>query len=79
MTRPRLRFKWPRLERHRTDPPFSRANLEAGLAAGAPLEVDLRATADGHWVCLHDATLERETSGAGPIAAQRRVELERLR
>jgi len=79
MSRPALRFKWHRLERRRSDPPFLRVNLEAGLAAGAPLEVDLRATADGHWVCLHDATLERETSGAGPVAARARAELERLR
>lgn len=79
MSRPPLRFKWHRLKRRRTDPPFLRANLEAGLAAGAPLEVDLRATADGQWVCLHDATLERETSGTGPVAAHRRVDLERLR
>jgi len=79
MSRAALRFKWHRLKRRRSDPPFLRANLEAGLAAGAPLEVDLRATADGHWVCLHDATLERETSGAGPVAAHARAELERLR
>jgi hypothetical protein len=79
MSRPRLRFKWHRLKRRRSDPPFLRANLVAGLAARAPLEVDLRATSDGHWVCLHDATLERETSGAGPVAERSRAELERLR
>lgn len=78
MSRPPLRFKWHRLKRRRSDPPFLRANLEAGLVVAAPLEVDLRATADGHWVCLHDATLERETSGEGPVAARRRSELERL-
>lgn len=79
MSRPPLRFKWHRLKRRRSDPPFLRANLEAGLVAGAPLEVDLRATSDGHWVCLHDATLERETSGSGRVAAHTRAELERLR
>ncbi len=79
MSRPPLRFKWHRLKRRRSDPPFLRANLEAGLAARAPLEVDLRATADGHWVCLHDATLERETSGCGPVSAYRRAELLGLR
>lgn len=79
MSRPPLRFKWHRLKRRRSDAPFLRANLEAGLEAGAPLEVDLRATSDGHWVCLHDATLERETSGSGPVAEQPRAALERLR
>lgn len=79
MSRPPLRFKWHRLKRRRSDPPFLRANLEAGLDAGAPLELDLRATSDGHWVCLHDATLERETNGSGPVREQPRAALERLR
>jgi glycerophosphoryl diester phosphodiesterase len=67
------------LKRRRTDPPFLRENLEAGLAAGAALEVDLVRTADGHFVCLHDVTLDRETTGAGPAAALARDEVERLR
>ncbi|MBD9626336.1 glycerophosphodiester phosphodiesterase [Ensifer sp. ENS06] len=32
------------------------------------MEVDLRALADGDFLCLHDATLDRETEGTGPVA-----------
>jgi glycerophosphoryl diester phosphodiesterase len=32
------------------------------------MAVDLRLHADHSFVCLHDATLNRETSGAGPVA-----------
>jgi glycerophosphoryl diester phosphodiesterase len=42
------------------------------------LETDVRATADGEIVCLHDATLERTTDGAGPLAAFTLAELRRL-
>jgi glycerophosphoryl diester phosphodiesterase len=42
------------------------------------LEVDVRCSADGHLVLHHDATLERTTSGTGPIAARRLEELRAL-
>ena len=69
-----IALKWHCLRRSRTDPAFSRANLRAGLAAGAVVEVDLAATADGDLVCLHDLMLDRETTGRGrpyapPLAA----------
>ena len=64
-----VRLKWHKLRQRPGDPPFARANLRAGLAAGASLEVDLRRLACGRFVCLHDAKLEGETSGEGPIAA----------
>jgi glycerophosphoryl diester phosphodiesterase len=73
------RLKWHQLRRCRSDPAFSRANLEAGLAARAPIEVDLVATADGHFVCLHDPTLDRETTGSGPAAHATRAAIERMR
>jgi glycerophosphoryl diester phosphodiesterase len=76
-TAPRL--KWHQLRRRASDPVFQRANLEAGLVAGAALEVDLVATADGHFVCLHDLTLDRETTGSGPVRACTRAEIEKLR
>ncbi len=38
--------------------------VEEGAAC---LEVDIRLTADGAYVLLHDETLERETSGVGPV------------
>lgn len=34
------------------------------------LEIDLRATADGEVVILHDETLDRTTNGRGPVSAQ---------
>ncbi|HEY2389125.1 MAG TPA: glycerophosphodiester phosphodiesterase [Candidatus Binatia bacterium] len=42
------------------------------------LELDVHATADGEIVVLHDPTLERTTDGAGPVAALRYAEVERL-
>jgi glycerophosphoryl diester phosphodiesterase len=73
------RLKWHMLRRKRDDPPFLRANLIAGLDAGAALEVDLVATADGHFACLHDLTLDAEITGTGPVAAATRADLMRLR
>ncbi len=73
------RLKWHMLKRRVTDPPFLRDNLEAGLRAAAALEVDLVSTSDGHFVCLHDVTLDRETTGSGLAGASTRDELHRLR
>jgi len=40
----------------------------AGIAAGAErLELDVHATADGHVVVLHDATVDRTTDGTGAV------------
>jgi glycerophosphoryl diester phosphodiesterase len=63
-----VRLKWHKLRQRASDPPFARANLRAGLAAGASLEVDLRRLACGAFVCLHDALLESETMGQGRVA-----------
>jgi glycerophosphoryl diester phosphodiesterase len=63
-----VRLKWHKLRCRPEDPPFARANLRAGLAAGASLEVDLRRLACGRFGCLHDARLEEETTGEGPVA-----------
>ena len=76
-TRPRL--KWHMLRRRKSDAPFLRENLVAALRAGAACEVDLNFTADGHALCLHDATLDRETTGHGRVADVTRAEVERLR
>lgn len=64
-----VRLKWHKLRQCPEDPPFSRRNLRAGLAAGASLEVDVRPLACGRFVCLHDAQLEHESTGRGPVAA----------
>lgn len=70
------RLKWHRLQRNLGDLPFTPRRLLEGLAAGASMEVDLRRHADHSFVCLHDETLDRETTGTGPVA---RASLEQLR
>lgn len=47
--------------------------------APALLEVDVRRTADGALVLLHDDTLERTTTGTGELAGRTLAELRRLR
>jgi glycerophosphoryl diester phosphodiesterase len=66
------------LRRRATDLAFRRENLHAALAQGAACEVDLRLTADGHFVCLHDRTLDRETTGDGRVGDASRAQIERL-
>lgn len=75
----RPRVKWHMLRSRRAEPPHLRDNLARVLAAGATGEVDIVFTADGHPVCLHDLTLDRETTGCGPVAARTRAEIEALR
>lgn len=65
----RTRLKWHRLQRRPEDIPFTPARLREGMALGASMEVDLRRRADGGFACLHDQTLDRETTGHGPVAA----------
>lgn len=45
------------------------AAFRQALEDGADiLETDLHLTADGAFVCIHDATLDRTTNGSGPVA-----------
>ena len=64
----RVLLKWHKLRRAAAEPPFAIANLPAGLALGASMEIDVRLMADGDWICLHDDVLDEETDGAGPVA-----------
>jgi glycerophosphoryl diester phosphodiesterase len=41
------------------------------------LETDLHMTADGVFVCIHDATLDRTTDGGGAVAEQTLAEIKR--
>jgi glycerophosphoryl diester phosphodiesterase len=52
-----------------------RAAAEAGVTA---VEFDVRLSADGVPVVIHDATLERTTDGKGPVAALSAAQLARL-
>jgi glycerophosphoryl diester phosphodiesterase len=57
-----------------TLPAFQRA-----FAEGADLlETDLQLTADGMFVCLHDATVDRTTNGNGEVAGMTLAQLKRL-
>ncbi|OOG65216.1 glycerophosphodiester phosphodiesterase [Sinorhizobium sp. A49] len=60
-------LKWHRLRQVRTDCAFGLTSMLQGAACGASMEVDLRALSDGDFVCLHDATVDRETNAAGPV------------
>jgi glycerophosphoryl diester phosphodiesterase len=42
------------------------------------LEADVRLTADGHLVCVHDRRIDRTSNGKGPVSALPLTELERL-
>jgi glycerophosphoryl diester phosphodiesterase len=65
----RIALKWHRLSRRRADPVFTGKRLAEGLALGASMEVDLRVHGGGGLVVLHEASLEHETTGVGPVAS----------
>jgi glycerophosphoryl diester phosphodiesterase len=55
------------------------AAFARGLSCGAEgLELDVHLSRDGVPVVIHDATLERTTNGAGPVAARTAAELAAL-
>ena len=55
------------------------AFVEAVELWGADLlELDVRLTADGHVVVIHDATVDRTTDGTGPVADHTLAALQRL-
>jgi glycerophosphoryl diester phosphodiesterase len=57
-------------------PENTMAAFDRGLAAGADgLELDVHLSADGVAVVCHDSTLDRTTSGSGPVAARTAAEL----
>jgi glycerophosphoryl diester phosphodiesterase len=73
----------PRVFGHRgaagVAPENTLASFHRARADGADVfELDVHATADGEIVVLHDATLERTTDGAGPVAALRFADVARL-
>ena len=75
----RVLLKWHKLRRAATEPPFPIANLPAGLALGASMEIDVRQMADGYWICLHDELLDDETDGSGPVGRLDATSSRRLR
>lgn len=64
----------------RLRPENSLGAFRDALALGVDLlEADIHLTADGEPVVLHDPTLERTTTGVGPVAGARLPDLARLR
>jgi glycerophosphoryl diester phosphodiesterase len=64
---------------HGVAPENSLAAITATAAIGAHLaEIDLRLTSDGHYVLMHDTTVDRTTTGRGKIADLTRAEVQQL-
>lgn len=51
------------------------AFLEAGRRGFWAIETEVRKTADGHLVCIHDATIDRRYLGSGAVAEMTIAEL----
>lgn len=62
-------LKWHRGRRRASDPVFTGARILEAMRLGASVEVDLVVTGDKGMAVLHDLTLDRETTGHGPVAA----------
>lgn len=73
------RLKWHRARRFADDAPFSAARIAQGFRSGASFEVDIRPHGDGGFVVLHDETLDRETTGRGPVRSAGLATLRGLR
>lgn len=73
----------PRIIAHRgastEAPEHTYAAYVAALEAGADgLECDVRLTADGHLVCVHDRRVDRVSNGTGRVSALELASLEQL-
>ncbi|HWH34312.1 MAG TPA: glycerophosphodiester phosphodiesterase [Acidimicrobiales bacterium] len=75
----RTDFHWAHQGGAREGPSNTVYAMRRALAAGADgLELDVHASADGHVVVAHDATLERTTNGRGRIAEHTLAQLRAL-
>lgn len=54
------------------------ANFKASLQLQVGIEVDVRRSKDGVWVCMHDESLDRTTNGRGRVADQLYADLRQL-
>ncbi|KKB86657.1 glycerophosphodiester phosphodiesterase [Devosia limi DSM 17137] len=71
-------LKWHRGRRRASDPVFTGARILEGMRLGASIEVDLVVHADRGYAVLHDLTVERETTGTGPVVNLHAEELRQL-
>ena len=74
---------WPVNVAHRGDASLAPENTLAAFGAAVEqgaggLELDVHVTRDGHVVVIHDATLDRTTSGSGAVAGATLDELRRV-
>lgn len=68
MDKPPRPLVWAHRGASKSAPENTLAAFRAALEAGADgVELDVHLTSDGHVVVIHDATLNRTTSGKGPI------------
>jgi glycerophosphoryl diester phosphodiesterase len=77
------RWPYPSWIAHRGGGHLAPENTLAAMAAGTGrgfrmVEFDVKLSADGVPLLMHDATLERTTNGAGPVAARSMQELAAL-
>lgn len=63
----RTLLKWHRGHRYAGDISFTRERIVEGMALGASVEIDLVRFADEGFAVLHDETLDRATTGEGPV------------
>lgn len=73
----------PRVIAHRgasdSSPEHTLAAYRKAVEAGADgLECDVRLTADGHLVCVHDRRIDRTSNGRGVVSTMRLDELDEL-
>jgi len=74
----RTLLKWHRARRKGSDPAFTGRRILEGMQAGASVEVDLVGHSDGGFAVLHDLTLDRMTTGTGPVRDATAAELRGL-
>ncbi len=61
----------------RNDPENSLQSLKRAVALGVDIvEMDLKRTKDGQLVLMHDKTLDRTTTGSGPVSDHTLEELQ---
>ncbi len=75
----RTLLKWHRGHRFAGDVSFTRERIAQGMACGASVEIDLVRFADAGFAVLHDETLDRPTTGQGPVLAATAYYLRSLR
>jgi len=64
---------------HRRHPENSLPAIQAAIDAGLDfVELDVRTTADGQLVLMHDRTVDRMTDGKGPVASMTLAEIRKL-